>query len=94
LQERVSQFDVSKPDNVRLHLSSGAVIEVDTVLVAAELVHHGLLVMMANGGADLIHRTCFNYPTLGDLYTLATRRALFPQIEASLSKKASTGSTE
>src|ERR1700722_16390267 len=35
LQERVSQFDVSKPDNVSLHLSSGAVIEVDTVLVAA-----------------------------------------------------------
>jgi NAD(P) transhydrogenase len=60
---------------------------------ATELVHLGLLVMMANGGADLIHRTCFNYPTLGDLYTLATRRALFPQIEASLSKKPSTGST-
>jgi hypothetical protein len=61
---------------------------------ATELVHLGLLVMMANGGADLIHRTFFNYPTLGDLYTLATRRALFPKIEASLSKKVSTGSTE
>src|SRR5260370_8378565 len=60
---------------------------------ATELVHLGLLVMMANGGADLIHRTCFNYPTLGDLYTLATRRALFPQIEASLSKEAPTPST-
>jgi NAD(P) transhydrogenase len=60
---------------------------------ATELVHLGLLVMMANGGADLIHRTCFNYPTLGDLYTLATRRALFPQIKASLSKQASTPST-
>ena len=60
---------------------------------ATELVHLGLLVMMANGGADLIHRTCFNYPTLGDLYTLATRRALFPKIEASLSKKASPPST-
>jgi NAD(P) transhydrogenase len=60
---------------------------------ATELVHLGLLVMMANGGADLIHRTCFNYPTLGDLYTLATRRALFPQIEASLSKQSSTPST-
>jgi NAD(P) transhydrogenase len=60
---------------------------------ATELVHLGLLVMMANGGADLIHRTCFNYPTLGDLYTLATRRALFPQIESSLSKEAPTPST-
>ena len=48
---------------------------------ATELVHLGLLVMMSNGGADLIHRTCFNYPTLSDLYTLATRRALFPQME-------------
>ena len=48
---------------------------------ATELVHLGLLVMMSNGGADLIHRTCFNYPTLGDLYTIATRRALFPQID-------------
>ena len=48
---------------------------------ATELVHLGLLVMMSKGGADLIHRTCFNYPTLGDLYTLATRRALFPQME-------------
>jgi NAD(P) transhydrogenase len=48
---------------------------------ATELVHLGQLVMMSNGGADLIHRTCFNYPTLGDLYTLATRRALFPRIE-------------
>ena len=48
---------------------------------ATELVHLGLLVMMSNGGADLIHRTCFNYPTLGDLYMLATRRALFPRIE-------------
>jgi len=60
---------------------------------ATELVHLGLLVMMANGGADLIHRTCFNYPTLGDLYTLATRRALFPQIEATLFKEAPTPST-
>lgn len=48
---------------------------------ATELVHLGLLVMMSNGGAELIHRTCFNYPTLGDLYLLATRRALFPQME-------------
>ena len=48
---------------------------------ATELVHLGLLVMMSNGGADLIHRTCFNYPTLGNLYTIATRRALFPQTD-------------
>jgi NAD(P) transhydrogenase len=43
---------------------------------ATELVHLGLLVMMTDAGADLLHRTCFNYPTLGDLYKIATRRAL------------------
>jgi NAD(P) transhydrogenase len=43
---------------------------------ATEVVHLGLLVMMTNAGVDLLHRTCFNYPTLGDLYKIATRRAL------------------
>jgi len=28
--------------------------------------------MMAGAGADLFNRTCFNYPTLGDLYKYAT----------------------
>jgi NAD(P) transhydrogenase len=32
--------------------------------------------MMTNAGIDLLHRACFNYPTLGDLYKIATRRAL------------------
>src|SRR5260221_2738219 len=35
LHERDTQFDVSNPDNVRLHLSSGAVIQVNTDLLAA-----------------------------------------------------------
>src|SRR6476661_10542252 len=34
---------------------------------ATELVHLGLIAMMAEAGADLFNRTCFNYPTLGDL---------------------------
>lgn len=38
---------------------------------ATELVHLGLMVMETGGGADLLWRTCFNYPTLGDLYKLA-----------------------
>ena len=34
---------------------------------ATELVHLGLIAMMAEAGADLFNRTCFNYPTLGHL---------------------------
>jgi NAD(P) transhydrogenase len=43
---------------------------------ATELVHIGLIVMMAGGGAELLNRTCFNYPTLGDLYKYATYEAM------------------
>ncbi len=32
--------------------------------------------MMAGAGADLFNRTCFNYPTLGDLYKYATYAAI------------------
>ena len=31
---------------------------------------------MVGGGAKLFLDTCFNYPTLGDLYKLATHDAL------------------
>ncbi len=43
---------------------------------ATEIVHIGLLALMTNGGADLFIETCFNYPTLGDLYKLASSDAL------------------
>lgn len=43
---------------------------------ATELVHIGLMCLMAGGGAELFLNTCFNYPTLGDLYKLATHDAL------------------
>jgi NAD(P) transhydrogenase len=43
---------------------------------ATELVHLGLIAMMAEAGADLFNRTCFNYPTLGDLYKYATYAAM------------------
>jgi NAD(P) transhydrogenase len=43
---------------------------------ATELVHLGLMALQTGGGADLFRRTCFNYPTLADLYTLATHDAL------------------
>ena len=43
---------------------------------ATELVHIGLVAMMADAGADLFNRACFNYSTLGDLYKYATYDAL------------------
>ena len=46
---------------------------------ATELVHIGLVAMMSNSGAELLNRTCFNYPTLGDLYKYATYEAMLKQ---------------
>jgi NAD(P) transhydrogenase len=43
---------------------------------ATELVHIGLVAMMSGAGAALFNRTCFNYPTLGDLYKYATYEAI------------------
>ena len=43
---------------------------------ATEIVHLGLVAMLAEEGADLFNRACFNYPTLGDLYKYATYDAL------------------
>ena len=39
---------------------------------ATELAHIGLLAMLVGGGSDLFERACFNIPTLGDLYRIAT----------------------
>ncbi len=46
---------------------------------ASEVVHIALLTMVAGQGATLLLETCFNYPTLGDLYKLATYRAVGAQ---------------
>lgn len=43
---------------------------------ATELVHVGLVAMHAGAKADLFIETCFNYPTLGELYKYATYDAL------------------
>jgi NAD(P) transhydrogenase len=43
---------------------------------ASELVHVGLVALHAGAGADLFIETCFNYPTLGELYKYATYDAL------------------
>ncbi len=43
---------------------------------ATELVHIGLSVMGMNGDADVFIYTCYNYPTLSELYKYATYDAL------------------
>lgn len=48
---------------------------------ASELVHIGLVAMMTGGDANLFLSTCFNYPTLGDLYKLATHDAILQRAE-------------
>ena len=40
--------------------------------LATEVIHIGLLAMVTGAGRDLFEACCFNYPTLGDLYKLAT----------------------
>jgi NAD(P) transhydrogenase len=48
---------------------------------ASELIHIGLVAMMTGGTADLFLGTCFNYPTLGDLYKLAAHDAILKRAE-------------
>jgi len=43
---------------------------------ATELVHIGLIAMLAGVGASVFNRGCFNYPTLGELYKMATYDAI------------------
>jgi NAD(P) transhydrogenase len=44
--------------------------------LASELVHIGLIVMAAGGGAETFSNLCFNVPTLGGLYQDATWRLI------------------
>ncbi|MCI0703203.1 MAG: Si-specific NAD(P)(+) transhydrogenase [Planctomycetia bacterium] len=48
---------------------------------ATELLHLGLMAMMTGGTASLFLSTCFNYPTLGDLYKLAAHDAILKRTE-------------
>ncbi|MBV8833208.1 MAG: hypothetical protein JO108_28765, partial [Acidobacteriaceae bacterium] len=43
---------------------------------ATELVHIGLLAMLTDSTADLFSDMCFNMPTLGELYKLASLDAI------------------
>lgn len=43
---------------------------------ATEVIHIGLIAMLAGAGAALFNQACFNYPTLGDLYKYAAYDAI------------------
>ncbi|CAN5375742.1 Si-specific NAD(P)(+) transhydrogenase [soil metagenome] len=49
--------------------------------LATELVHTGVVAMLMNQGMDLFLNTCFNYPTLGELYKIASHDALIRRAE-------------
>jgi NAD(P) transhydrogenase len=51
--------------------------------LASELVHTGSVALQENAGAGLFTQTCFNYPTLGELYKSATYDALAKRSPAS-----------
>jgi NAD(P) transhydrogenase len=42
---------------------------------ASEVVHVGVVAMLSEATAELFNRSCFNFPTLGDLYKIATYNA-------------------
>jgi NAD(P) transhydrogenase len=44
--------------------------------LASEVVHIGVVAMLSDSTAELFNRSCFNYPTLGDLYKIATYDAM------------------
>ena len=44
--------------------------------LASEVVHIGVVAMLSESTAELFNRACFNYPTLGDLYKIATYDAM------------------
>ena len=47
--------------------------------IASEVVHVGLVAMMMDATHEVFIRTCFNYPTLGELYKYATYDAMGAQ---------------
>jgi NAD(P) transhydrogenase len=51
--------------------------------IASEISHIGLTALMAGAGCDLFIRTCYNYPTLGDLYKYAAYDAMGRRTPAS-----------
>jgi NAD(P) transhydrogenase len=47
---------------------------------ATEVVHIGVVAMLSNSTAELFNQSCFNFPTLGDLYKIATYDAMVKRV--------------
>ncbi len=58
--------------------------------LATELLHVGLTAMLCEATAELFIRTCYNYPTLGDLYKYATYDAMGRLQRGDIGRGAST----
>ena len=43
---------------------------------ASELIHLGVSALVTNADSNLFINTCYNYPTLGELYKYATYDAM------------------
>lgn len=54
---------------------------------ASELVHIGLMALQTRAGADLFIQTCFNYPTLSEMYKYATYDALGQRAKRQAARK-------
>jgi NAD(P) transhydrogenase len=61
---------------------------------ATELVHIGLMAMLAGADREIFNSACFNYPTLGDLYKAATYDAFISTIRPDLAKASKLGPAE
>jgi NAD(P) transhydrogenase len=48
---------------------------------ASEVVHVGVIAMLAEATGELFNRSCFNFPTLGDLYKIATYNAYQKRVQ-------------
>ncbi len=48
---------------------------------ATEVVHVGLMALLAEADAEIFNRACFNYPTLGDLYKDAAYDAILQRFK-------------
>ena len=68
-RDRIAEAALSAED---MHLMGVSVVGE----MASEIVHVGLVALMAGADHDLFIETCFNYPTLGQLYKYATYDAM------------------
>jgi NAD(P) transhydrogenase len=61
---------------------------------ATEIVHVGLTALLTNAGADLFINTCYNYPTLTEVYKYATYDALGHRAARLKERAAANGAAE